>query len=60
MTDKPVAGSIAVADAWPLIHLDELGALGLLSDFAEAWISQPVWRELERHRPAALKDTGAS
>jgi len=56
VTDKRDAGNIAVADAVPLIHLDELGVLDLLSDFAEVWIPQAVVRELERHRPAALRN----
>lgn len=56
MTD-PSGGLIAVADADPLIHLDELGVLGLLADFAEVWVPEAVWQELERHRPTALRDT---
>lgn len=42
---------LVVCDAGPLIHLDELDALGLLSDFAEVLVPDAVWREVERHRP---------
>ena len=34
MTDR-VGAAIAVADAGPLIHLDKLGVLRVLVDFAE-------------------------
>jgi predicted nucleic acid-binding protein len=44
-----------VCDAGPLIHLDELGCLDLLSDFAAALVPDPVWQEVERHRPSALR-----
>jgi hypothetical protein len=41
---------VAVRDAWPLIHLDELGQLTLLNDFKELLVPQTVL-EL-KHRPA--------
>jgi predicted nucleic acid-binding protein len=44
----------AVLDAGPLIHLDELGCLSLLSDFQELLVPVAVWIEVERHRPTAL------
>ena len=44
-----------VCDAGPLIHLDELGCLDLLADFREILVPEQVWREVERHRPVALK-----
>ncbi len=44
-----------VCDAGPLIHLDELGCLDLLSDFAAALVPEAVWLEVGRHRPSALR-----
>ncbi len=44
----------AVLDAGPIIHLDELGCLSLLSDFQELFVPDAVWKEVERHRPSAL------
>jgi predicted nucleic acid-binding protein len=46
--------SPVVCDSGPLIHLDELGSLDLLGDFATVVVPEPVWLEVERHRPAAL------
>jgi predicted nucleic acid-binding protein len=43
---------IVVADAGPLIHLDELGCLDLLADFSVVHTTTQVWREVLRHRPA--------
>jgi predicted nucleic acid-binding protein len=51
-TDK--GPPLVVCDAGPLIHLDELEALDLLSDFAEVLVPNAVWTEVERHRPGAL------
>ncbi|MES1244354.1 MAG: DNA-binding protein [Acidobacteriota bacterium] len=45
---------IAVADAGPLIHLDELDSLDLLADFASVLVPDAVWNEVQRHRPRAL------
>lgn len=47
--------SLVVADAGPLIHLDELFALDVLSDFAAILVPNAVWNEVERHRPQALQ-----
>jgi predicted nucleic acid-binding protein len=44
-----------ICDAGPLIHLDELSALDLLSDFSAVSVPQEVWAEVERHRPEALR-----
>lgn len=44
---------IVVADAGPLIHLDEIESLDLL-DFPEILIPETVWSEVTRHRPNAL------
>jgi predicted nucleic acid-binding protein len=41
-----------VCDAGPLIHLDELNCLDLLSDFSLILIPEVVWQEVFRHRPA--------
>ena len=43
-----VGARIAVADAGPLIHLDELDCLGLLTDFIEVRVPVAVWREVEQ------------
>lgn len=45
---------VVVCDAGPLIHLDELGSLSLLSDFGEILVPIAVWDEVARHRPQAL------
>jgi len=44
-----------VCDTGPIIHLDELECLDLLSDFREILLSTSVIEEIEAHRPAALK-----
>jgi len=43
-----------VADAGPLIHLDELGSLDLLADYASILVPEAVWHEVTRHRPDAI------
>ena len=48
-----------VCDAGPLIHLDELGCLDLLTDFQTVLVPEQVWREVENHRPDALGNAGA-
>ena len=48
-----------VCDAGPLIHLDELGSLDLLLDFAYVLAPSSVWSEVTRHRPRALAAGGA-
>jgi predicted nucleic acid-binding protein len=52
--DLPVPFRTIILDAGPIIHLDELGCLSLLSDFDELLVPAAVWEEVERHRPAAL------
>lgn len=52
MTDRSV--DLVIADAGPLIHLDELGCLDLLNDFPRVLVPDAVWREVEGHRPLAL------
>lgn len=51
-TDNP---SIVVADAGPLIHLDELDCLNLLEDFLSVIVPDAVRGEVERHRPGSLR-----
>ena len=52
-----VSQPIVVADAGPLIHLDELGCIELLADFKQIWVPDAIWSEVERHRPEALKQS---
>lgn len=49
---KIESSSVVVCDAGPLIHLDEVGCLDILSDFTRILISEVVWQEVLRHRPA--------
>ncbi len=49
------AATLVICDAGPLIHLDELGCLNLLRDFAEIQVPNAVWQEVLRHRPSALR-----
>jgi predicted nucleic acid-binding protein len=51
-SDPPAS---VVCDAGPLIHLDELGCVDLLSDFAVVQVPETVWQEVKRHRPSALR-----
>lgn len=50
--DRPVV----VADAGPLIHLDELGCLDLLADFSSVHTTKLVWQEVRRHRPNLVSE----
>lgn len=45
---------LAVCDAGPLIHLDELSCLDLLSDW-RVCVPSAVWKEIEFHHPAVLE-----
>ena len=49
--------SEVICDAGPVIHLDELDALDLLSDFAVIYLPEAVWEEIAAHRPQAHKHT---
>ncbi len=42
---------IAVLDAGPLIHLDEIGALNLLAGYREVLLPEAVEKEVRSHRP---------
>ncbi len=57
-TEQALIGRL-VLDAGPIIHLDEIGCLNLLSDF-EPLVPESVWKEVEHHRPSAFKKTGVS
>lgn len=46
--------AVVIADAGPIIHLDELNSLNLLADFGKVIIPETVWNEVEQHRPQAL------
>jgi predicted nucleic acid-binding protein len=47
-----------VFDAGPIIHLDELACLNLISDFRENLLPDIVWKEINTYRPTALNVTG--
>lgn len=47
--------ALVVCDAGPHIHLDQLGCLSLLGDFALVQVPVAVWLEVEHHRPTALR-----
>jgi predicted nucleic acid-binding protein len=51
------SSGIVVADAGPLIHLDELSSVDLLDDFSRVFVPTAVWKEVEHHRPSALSAT---
>ncbi len=51
---EPSLTKTVILDAGPLIHLDELGGLILLSDFQERIVPAAVWDEVDHHRPSAL------
>ena len=46
--------TVIVADAGPLIHLDELNCLDVLGDYPEILVPSTVWQEVGRHRPQVL------
>ena len=52
------AVDIVIADAGPLIHLDELGCFDLLRDFNRVLVPEAVWQEVKHHRPDALTRPG--
>ena len=53
-TETTAAPPEVVADAGPLIHLDELACLDLLDDFPLVAVPEQVWLEVSQHRPDAL------
>jgi predicted nucleic acid-binding protein len=46
-----------VCDAGPLIHLDELDCLSLLTDFEMVLVPEQVWQEVAYHRSQAFEKT---
>jgi len=49
-----------VLDAGPIIHLDEIGCINLLSDFDEPLVPESVWKEVRHHRPSAFQKNAIS
>jgi len=47
--------SEAILDAGPLIHLAELDALDILSDFTSLYVPDAVWEEVTNYQPQALE-----
>lgn len=45
---------IVVCDAGPIIHLDEVACIELLSDFPEVLVPVAVWDEVAKHRAQVL------
>src|SRR5262245_14849275 len=45
---------VVIADAGPLIHLDELSALDVLNDFPEILVVPSVQEEIRKHRPELI------
>ncbi len=50
MKTQKLQHEAAVADAGPLIHLDELSCLDLLSCYTAVWVPRVVSKEAEKHR----------
>ena len=57
---KSKSNLTAVCDAGPVIHLDEIECLDLLSDFAQVMLPVKVRQEIERYRCSALEDPRVS
>jgi len=51
---------VAICDAGPLIHLDEIACLDLLADFEGVLVPEQVREEVARHRPTALASPSLS
>ena len=51
--------AFVVADAGPIIHLDELDCLDILCDFAQVSVPEAVWQEIDYHRPRSLETFSA-
>lgn len=45
---------IVVADAGPIIHLQELDCLDILADFEKVYVPEAVWSEILHHQPQAM------
>jgi predicted nucleic acid-binding protein len=46
---------VIVADAGPVIHLDELNCLDVLADFEKVYVPDAVWLEVLNHRPRSME-----
>jgi len=57
---KNKSGLTVICDAGPIIHLDELDCLDLISDFTQVILPERVSLEIERHRQSALGKAGIS
>ena len=53
-TDSSVVETV-VLDAGPVIHLDEIGCLHLLTDFRRRLLPEAVSREIEHHRSVVFQ-----
>jgi hypothetical protein len=51
---------LVVENAGPLIHLDQLKCLDLLSDFLTLLVPDVVWNEILKYRPHALPQSFAT
>lgn len=49
-----------ICDTGPILHLDELGSLDVLSDFQHVIVTESIASEIIRHRPNALQHPGIS
>ncbi|AGX87749.1 hypothetical protein [Candidatus Symbiobacter mobilis] len=45
---------VVIADAGPIIHLDELGCLDVLADWEKVYVPNAVWQEVVNHQPRAM------
>lgn len=55
MAESKDSPPIVVCDAGPLIHLDQVACVELLTDFPRVLVPTTVWEEVIQHRPAALQ-----
>jgi predicted nucleic acid-binding protein len=51
---------LLIADAGPIIHLDEIDTLWILGAFPQILVPPTVWEEVKFHRPSALTRPGLS
>lgn len=48
------SSTVVIADAGPIIHLDELACIDILTDFSRVIVPEAVWLEVQHHRPQAI------
>jgi len=48
------SSTVVIADAGPIIHLDELACIDILTDFGRVIVPEAVWLEVQHHRPQSL------